>query len=233
MGATTLSSPPSHAQPEEATPLHILQLRNQLQRIKARKLQFMEETKVFQTSLTNFLCFQYPEAAAFFTAQPTMAHPVNLFAATQPKSTTKPSDEAGNTEQVHFSSDDENDIFDWHTLMEHHIEPRSTDIPESAHAQKHKAPAPVEGEALLVEHPPPEVPATNTEPARRRGKALVGRIITRDPTSSPDVEEQLPPRPAKRQRRYNIITTDNDNEGIEELPATTTQAADTLLSHTF
>ncbi|KAL4385534.1 hypothetical protein GQ457_15G016780 [Hibiscus cannabinus] len=117
MDTTAPSSPP--AQPEEAAPLHILQLRNQLQRIEARELQFMEETKVFQTSLINFLCFQFLDAATFFPAQPTMMHPVKLSTATHPKTTAKPSDEAGNTDRVHFSSDNENDAFDWHTPLEH------------------------------------------------------------------------------------------------------------------
>ncbi|KAK8528345.1 hypothetical protein V6N12_074875 [Hibiscus sabdariffa] len=149
----------------------------------------MEKIKVFQTSLTNFLCFQFPNAATFFAAQPTTTHPINLSIATQPKSTAKPSDGAGNTEQMHFSSDDENDIFNWHTPMEHHTQSRATDIPKSSQAQKHKALAPAVREALPVDHPPPEVPATNTDPARCRGKALERRIITRDRTSSPDVEE--------------------------------------------
>ncbi|KAK8984700.1 hypothetical protein V6N11_020016 [Hibiscus sabdariffa] len=111
-------SPPP-ARSEEAVPFHILQLRRQLQQIEARQLQFMEETKVFQTSLINFLCFQFPNDVAFFTAHPTTTQPANFSAATQPKSTPKPSKGAGNTEKVNFSSDDENDIFDWHTPMEH------------------------------------------------------------------------------------------------------------------
>ncbi|KAK8561992.1 hypothetical protein V6N12_049047 [Hibiscus sabdariffa] len=114
------AAPSSPTQPEETTPLHILQLRNQLQRIEAWQLQFMEDTKVFQTSLTNFLCFQFLKVAAFFAVQPTTTHPSNFSAATQPKSTAKPSDGAGNTEKVNLSSNDENEIFDWHTLMEHH-----------------------------------------------------------------------------------------------------------------
>ncbi|KAK8564641.1 hypothetical protein V6N12_058224 [Hibiscus sabdariffa] len=78
LGSTTTppSSPPL-AQFDEAVPLHILQPRNQLQRIEARQLQFQSETK--------------------------------------PIPSANPSAKADNTEEVHLSSDDENDIFDWQT----------------------------------------------------------------------------------------------------------------------
>ncbi|KAL4352187.1 hypothetical protein GQ457_06G015540 [Hibiscus cannabinus] len=79
LASTTPPSPPP-PRSEEAAPLHIVQLRSQLQRIEARQLQHMEETK----------------------------------------STLVQSEGAGNTEKVDLSSDDENDIFDWHTPMEHH-----------------------------------------------------------------------------------------------------------------
>ncbi|KAK8525396.1 hypothetical protein V6N12_014088 [Hibiscus sabdariffa] len=91
LGSTPISppSPPVSAQSEEAAPpLHILQLRSQLQRIEARQLQFQEETKVFNQSLVKFLCFQFPSVAAFF-AQPTSAPPQpNLSAAAQPSANT-------------------------------------------------------------------------------------------------------------------------------------------------
>ncbi|KAL4387686.1 hypothetical protein GQ457_09G023150 [Hibiscus cannabinus] len=70
MGSSPPPPSPSPARPEEAIPLNILQLRSHLQRIEARQLQFMEETNVFHNSLTNFLCFQFPNVVAFFTAQP-------------------------------------------------------------------------------------------------------------------------------------------------------------------
>ncbi|KAK8506675.1 hypothetical protein V6N12_038494 [Hibiscus sabdariffa] len=125
----------------------------------------MEETKVFQTSLTNFLCFQYLKAATFFTAQPNMTHQVNLSAATQPKSTAKPSNETGNTKQVHFSSDDENDIFDSQTPMEHHVQPIAIDIEKSSHAQKRKAPALLkERLSQLNIHHQRSLPPTSTLP---------------------------------------------------------------------
>ncbi|KAK8988348.1 hypothetical protein V6N11_061106 [Hibiscus sabdariffa] len=62
---TTPDAPPSSpppAQSEEAAPIHILQLRNQLQRIEARQLQMHVETKVFQQNLITFLSFQFPAA---------------------------------------------------------------------------------------------------------------------------------------------------------------------------
>ncbi|KAK8636486.1 hypothetical protein V6N13_124232 [Hibiscus sabdariffa] len=110
--APTPPQSPPPTQSEEAIPLHILQLRSQLQQIEARQLQFMEETKVFQTSFINFLCFQFPNVDAFFIAHPTTTQPANFSTATQSKSTPKQSEGAGNTEKVNLSSDDENDIFD-------------------------------------------------------------------------------------------------------------------------
>ncbi|KAK8573064.1 hypothetical protein V6N12_029102 [Hibiscus sabdariffa] len=71
MGSTPEAPhPPPPAQSEEAVPLHILQLRNQLQRIEARQLLMQEEKKVFQQRLINFLCYQFPAAATYFNAQP-------------------------------------------------------------------------------------------------------------------------------------------------------------------
>ncbi|KAK8624427.1 hypothetical protein V6N13_065772 [Hibiscus sabdariffa] len=76
MGSAPTPPPsPPPAQSEEAVPIHILQLRSQLQRIEARQLQHMEETKVFRTSLINFLCFQFPSAAAFFSTPPPTEQP--------------------------------------------------------------------------------------------------------------------------------------------------------------
>ncbi|KAK8619604.1 hypothetical protein V6N13_135886 [Hibiscus sabdariffa] len=221
------STPP--AQSEEAIPLHILQLRSQLQRIEARQLQFMEETKVFQTSLINFLCFQFQNVTAYFTAQPTTTHPANLSAATQPMPPTDPSEGAGNTEEVHFSADVENDIFDWHTPMEHHAQPDAADIPESSTTQKHKAPAPTTEEILSAERPMPDAST------RRKGKTPAGRTITRNTTSSPDDEQQITPRPAKRQRGGSqVVITDSDDSSSAEQPIENPeQSTDPSLSHTF
>ncbi|KAK8666170.1 hypothetical protein V6N13_006322 [Hibiscus sabdariffa] len=104
MGSTPEAPhPPPPAQSEEAVPLHILQLRNQLQRIESRQIQMQEETKVFQQQLISFLCYQFPAAATYFNAQP------EATAAAHPIPSVNPSAQAGDTEEVHISSDDEND----------------------------------------------------------------------------------------------------------------------------
>ncbi|KAK8708401.1 hypothetical protein V6N13_059443 [Hibiscus sabdariffa] len=115
LGCTPYSRPPSPppVQSEEAVPLHILQLRNQLQRIETRQLQMQAETKVFQQNLINFLCYQFPAAATYFNAQPEATPAAQHSTATQPMTSANPSAKAGNTEELHFSSDDENDVFDW------------------------------------------------------------------------------------------------------------------------
>ncbi|KAK9011956.1 hypothetical protein V6N11_040027 [Hibiscus sabdariffa] len=176
----------------------------------------MEETKVFQTSFINFLCFQFPNVVAFFTAQPTT---------TQPMPPADPSAQAGNTEEVHFFANAENDIFDWHTPMEHHAQPEAADIPESSITQKRKKPAPAEGEAT------PVTTATTITTTRRIGKTPAGRIIISDRSSSPEKPEQPP---AKRQMRYHVITTDSDDDSSAGLPvAHPEQSADPSLSYTF
>ncbi|KAK8574901.1 hypothetical protein V6N12_062578 [Hibiscus sabdariffa] len=72
LGSTPAASqpPPPPVQSEEAAPIHILQLRNQLQRLEARQIQMQAETKVFQQNLLAFLCFQFPATATYFHAQP-------------------------------------------------------------------------------------------------------------------------------------------------------------------
>ncbi|KAL4386087.1 hypothetical protein GQ457_09G016400 [Hibiscus cannabinus] len=122
LGSTPSSSPPppAPAQSEEAAPpLHIMQLRSQLQRIEARQIHFHEEMKVFNVNLLKFLHFQFPAAAAArFFVQPSATLPQpNVSAAAQPPATA--SAQAGATEKVHFSSDDENDIFDWQSPRDH------------------------------------------------------------------------------------------------------------------
>ncbi|KAK9031838.1 hypothetical protein V6N11_056124 [Hibiscus sabdariffa] len=89
LGSTPRSPPPpATAQSEEAAPpLHILQLRSQLQRIEARQLTFHEEMKVFNANLLKFLHFQFPAAARFF-AQPSATPPQpNVSVAAQPSAT--------------------------------------------------------------------------------------------------------------------------------------------------
>ncbi|KAK8533929.1 hypothetical protein V6N12_047331 [Hibiscus sabdariffa] len=209
---TPCPSPPP-AQSEEATPLHILQLRSQLQRIEARQLQHIEEAKVFRNSLVQFVCFQFPSAAAFFFNTPTTAQPAPAPAQqTQPAD---PSEGAGSTEQLHLS---EEDIFDWHTPMEHQSQLKTADVPGSSKAND-DAPASAE-------------PPTATEDTlRRRGKAPAKWIIQSDCSSSPDQPEQ---QPAKRQRRYHVVTTDSDDEGSAGLSAANPElSADQSFSKSF
>ncbi|KAK9045847.1 hypothetical protein V6N11_051752 [Hibiscus sabdariffa] len=58
------------------------------------------------------------------------------------------------------------------------------------------------------------MPDTSTQ---RKGKASADRSISRTAPSSLDDEEQ-PPRPAKRQRRYHIITADSHDDGSAAVP---------------
>ncbi|KAK8652815.1 hypothetical protein V6N13_126838 [Hibiscus sabdariffa] len=105
LGTTPSSpSPPAPTQSEEATPpIHILQLRSQLQHIEARHIQFQEEMKVFNTNLIKFLCFQFPSAANFFARPSSPPSQPSVSAAAQPSVHT--SAKAGATEELHFSSD--------------------------------------------------------------------------------------------------------------------------------
>ncbi|KAK9044750.1 hypothetical protein V6N11_058642 [Hibiscus sabdariffa] len=177
--------PPPPAQFEEAAPIHILQLRSQLQRIEARQLQHMEETKVFRTSLINFLCFQFPFATAFFSTPPPTEQPAPATA--QPTTPADPSEGAGNTEQLHLS---EEDIFDWHTPMEHQSQLKQADIPGSFKADD--APTPTEP-PTAQEHTP-----------RRRGKTPTKWIVLSDRSSSPEQPEQQPAKRQRRMQRRNI-----------------------------
>ncbi|KAK8999760.1 hypothetical protein V6N11_065257 [Hibiscus sabdariffa] len=103
-----------------------MQLRNQLQRVEARQLQMIEETKVFHNSLIQFLCFQFPDAARFFSTPPNTAPPPAT-------SAVNPSEEAGQTEPVNLS---EEDIFDWQTPV---IPPTTT---PTAHTDNAADPSP-------------------------------------------------------------------------------------------
>ncbi|KAK8578442.1 hypothetical protein V6N13_116286 [Hibiscus sabdariffa] len=229
LGSTPISppSPPPPAQSEEAAPpLHILQLRSQLQRIEAQQLQFQEETKVFNQTLINFLCFQFPFAAAFF-AQPTSTPPQpNLSAAAQPQPSTNTSAKAGAIEEVHFSSDDKNDVFDWQSPRDH-LQPIGPIPSKPAMAVPILSVAPTLATSTIAEHPTPDFHA------QRKGKAKVGRSFGRNIPSSPE-EEEPEQRPAKRQRRYHIVTADSDDDSSAELPvAQPEKSADPSLSTTF
>ncbi|KAK8686447.1 hypothetical protein V6N13_125472 [Hibiscus sabdariffa] len=173
----------------------------------------MEETKVFRTSLINFFCFQFPSVVAFFSTPPTAEQPTPATA--QPTPPADPSEGAGNTEQLNLSAED---IFDWHTPMEHQSQLKEADILGSSKANE-DAPAPA------------EPPAAKENTPRRRGKTPAKRIVLSDHSSSPEQPEQ---QPAKRQRRYPAITTDSDDESSAGLPAANPeQSADPSLSNTF
>ncbi|KAK8637068.1 hypothetical protein V6N13_064498 [Hibiscus sabdariffa] len=164
-------------------PFHILQLCNQLQRMEARQLKFIEDTEVFQTSLVNFLSFQFPEVVAFFSVHPTATSPLNESAAAHPYAAADPSAGIDKTETVHYSSNTASDVFDWHTPFEHQQSPKAQpDNPESSHTHKQKA----EVEAKLGEKSPPKAPANDPDlSTRRKGKAPTGRILTKEQPSSP------------------------------------------------
>ncbi|KAK8713437.1 hypothetical protein V6N13_148655 [Hibiscus sabdariffa] len=93
LGTTTNTppSPPAPAQSEEAAlPLPFMLLRSQLQRNEARRMNFQEEFKVFQSNLIKFLNFQFPTSAAFF-GQPSHPPPqpsVSAAAAAKPSTNT-------------------------------------------------------------------------------------------------------------------------------------------------
>ncbi|KAK8624430.1 hypothetical protein V6N13_065775 [Hibiscus sabdariffa] len=186
LGSTTTppSSPPP-AQSDEAVPLHILQLRNQLQRIEARQLQFQSETK--------------------------------------PIPSANPSAKAGNTEEVHLSSDDENDIFDWQTPRGFPLASCPTQAAATS-ARQSQDPTDV---PILQPAPIPAHPSMETH-HQRKGKAPAGRLITRSDPSS--LEEEAAHQPAQKRRRRHIITSDSDDDCSAAVP---TSSADPSLSFTF
>ncbi|KAK8562093.1 hypothetical protein V6N12_049144 [Hibiscus sabdariffa] len=227
LGSTPISppSPPTPAQSKEAAPpLHILQLRSQLQRIEARQLQFQEEMKVFNQSLVKFLCFQFPSAAAFFAQPPSAPPQPNLSAAAQPSATTIA--KASATKEVHFSSDDENDVFDWQSPRDH-LQPIDPTPSKPAMAVPILSAAPMPATFAIVERSTPD------SPTQRNDRAKAGRSFGRDTPSSPE-EDEPEQRPAKRQRRYHVITADSDDDSSAELRvAHPEKSADPPLSTTF
>ncbi|KAL4313566.1 hypothetical protein GQ457_01G021940 [Hibiscus cannabinus] len=216
--------PPAVAQSEEATPpLQFMLLRSQLQRIEARQIHFQEEMKVFQSNLLKFLQFQFPASATFFgQSSHTPPQPsVSAAAAAQPSTHT--SAKEGATEEVHFSSDDENDIFEWQSPRDHLLTlgPVTT-TPAPAAPILSAATTPTTSTA--VERQTPD------SPARKRGKATAGRTFGRDISSSQ--EEEADQRPAKRRRRYHVITADSDDDdsSVEVLVHKPLQSVDPSLS---
>ncbi|KAL4304014.1 hypothetical protein GQ457_10G008750 [Hibiscus cannabinus] len=177
---TTLDSP------LEALPLQILQLRSQLQRIEARQLHFQEETKVFLNTLKSFLCFQFPSTAAFFTPQSVAMPPANHSTAAHPIPSTDPLVPESDTEEVHLSSDDENDIFECSTTQQtKSLAPAVREVPILS-----PAPTPA-----TIDSTDRSTPDAST---KRKGKTTVGRTVTRTAPYSSDQGEQMATRPAKR-----------------------------------
>ncbi|KAL4318586.1 hypothetical protein GQ457_18G009900 [Hibiscus cannabinus] len=194
---TTPSSPPP-VQSEEIAPLHILQLQSQLQWIE---------------TLKNFLCFQFPSVVAFFTPQPVAMPHANQSIATQPIPSANPLVPAGDTEEVNLSSNDENGIFDWQSLRDHHnpIDPTPTraEVPETSTTQQTKSLAPTVREVPILSPTPTPVIidlAGRTTPdasTKRKRKAPAGRTVTKTTHSSLDEGEHMMTRPAKRQRSFD------------------------------
>ncbi|KAL4384226.1 hypothetical protein GQ457_15G017260 [Hibiscus cannabinus] len=193
--------------------------------IEASQLQFQEETKVIHKSLIGFLYFQFPSTTTFFTSQPEATPPAHFSAATQPISSANPSAKAGNTEEVHFSSDDENDIFDWQSPRDHlhpiNLTPWRAAAPDNSTAKQSRnkepaevpilSPAPTPAKSAVADHSTPD------SPARRKGKAPTGRTVSRHAPSSPKEEEQTH-RSAKKHRKYHIITADSDYDNSAAVP---------------
>ncbi|KAK8548128.1 hypothetical protein V6N12_061047 [Hibiscus sabdariffa] len=219
MGSTPEApQPPPPAQSDEAIPLHILQLRNQLQRIETRQIQMHEETKVFQQSLINFLCYQFPAVATYFNAQPEATAAAHHSTKTQHIPSAHPSAQAGDTETLHLSSDDENDVFDWQSPRDQ-LQPAGPSQPTRAAPILSPAPTPANSAA---DCPTPD------SPARRKSKIPAGRIITRsEPSNS---EEEATHQPAQKRRRRHIITSDSDDDCSAAVP---TSSVDPSLSFTF
>ncbi|KAL4279728.1 hypothetical protein GQ457_03G019750 [Hibiscus cannabinus] len=223
LGTTPSSpSPPAPAQSNEAAPpLHILQLWSQLQRIEARQIHSQEEMKVFNKNLLKFLHLQFPSAASFF-AQPSTTPPQpNISVAAQPSANT--STKVGATEDVNFSSDDENDVFDWQSPRDH-LQPLDPTTTTPAPAVSILSAAPTPATSAIVERP------TADSPARRKGKSTAGRSFGRGIPSSP--KEEAEQRPAKRRRKHHVIIADSDDDdNSAEIPVSKPmQSADPSLS---
>ncbi|KAK8573910.1 hypothetical protein V6N13_096841 [Hibiscus sabdariffa] len=113
--------------------------------------------------------------------------------------------------------------------MEHHGStcptPRMADVPGSSTAQKSPTHAPSVREVALLQT------ASQVHAAQRRGKTPAGRIMLSDRSSSPDIEDQPP---AKRQRRYHVITADSDDDNNACIPVEhPEQPANPSVSHTM
>ncbi|KAK8694719.1 hypothetical protein V6N13_072265 [Hibiscus sabdariffa] len=153
-----------------------------MQRIEARQLQVQAETKVFQQNLINFLCFQFPAATTYFHAQPEATTAANRSTTTQSMPYANPSTKAGGTEELHLSSDDENDVFDWQSPRDH-LQPFGPTPSKPAEPVPILSAAPTPATSAIAERPTPN------SAARRKGKATAGRSIAKHAPSSPEEEE--------------------------------------------
>ncbi|KAK8665905.1 hypothetical protein V6N13_006062 [Hibiscus sabdariffa] len=125
----------------------------------------------------------------------------------------------GNTETLHLSSDDENDVFEWQSPRDH-LQPAGPSQP--TRAVPILSPAPTPANSAAADRPTPD------SPARRKSKTPAGRIITRsEPSSS---EEEAAHQPAQKRRRRHIITSDSDDDCSAAVP---TSSADNSISFTF
>ncbi|KAK8530731.1 hypothetical protein V6N12_013233 [Hibiscus sabdariffa] len=173
--APSAPHPPSPAHSTEASLLCILQLRSQIQRIEARQIEFIAESKVFQTTLLQFLHDNFPTKFVEFPPAPTApsATPAAI------NSVATPSARAGDTEEVHHSSNAELDAFDWNTPYD---PPPSPPTPATA--------------------PAPPADVAESSRAQKR-KAIAARIIREDHSPDPPAAADPPSQtsPTKRQRR--------------------------------
>ncbi|KAK8593689.1 hypothetical protein V6N12_045764 [Hibiscus sabdariffa] len=186
------AQPPSPAPTIDTPLLHILQLRNQIQGIEARQLTLIEETKVLQNSLINFLCFQFPHTANFFPTKSTPAPPLAASSVVDPLA------EDGQMEPINLS---EEDIFDWQTpiITPATITPpaRADDIVESSYARKRKMPA---GRRIQADTPSDaadkfdnatELPAPQSPAKRRRRYHVVSSDSDDDGSADPASSKSL------------------------------------------
>ncbi|KAL4347857.1 hypothetical protein GQ457_17G010820 [Hibiscus cannabinus] len=118
------------------------------------------------------------------------------------EATWEPEETMGTQYPYLFDSDDENDVFDWQSPRDHLLAlGPSTSTPAPATPILSAAPTPTT--AAAFERPTPD------SPTRKQGKATAGRTFDLGSPSSPD-EEEADQRPAKRRRRYHVITAESD-----------------------
>ncbi|KAK9042702.1 hypothetical protein V6N11_017767 [Hibiscus sabdariffa] len=165
-----------------------------------------EEAGSLQYMLLRIPTFQFPASATFFGRSSTPPpQPSASAAAAQPSTHT--STKEGATEEVHFSSDDENDVFDWQSPRDHLLAlGPSTSTPAPAAPILSAAPTPTT--AAVIARPTPD------SPTRKRGKTTARRSFDQGSPSSPD-EEEAEQRPAKRRRRYHVITAESGDDASD------------------